>query len=115
MTPPPTCTASAKPADFSTARDFRTADTRLAVQDDALVLRQILQGGAHQELALGDQLRAGDGDDLVLVDLADVDDLELRLVRVRCTHSLSLLRGDSDRGAGGRLLGLPPTRAQKSS
>src|SRR5882757_2239856 len=32
--------------------DFRTADTGLAVQDDPLVLGQVLQSRAHQELVL---------------------------------------------------------------
>src|SRR5215470_3901190 len=44
----------------------------LAVQHDPLVLRQPLQHGAGQELALGDERRARDRDDLVFVGLPDV-------------------------------------------
>src|SRR5690606_19710489 len=46
----------------------------LAVQDDLLVLGQPLQRRAVQELALGDEHRARDAADLVLVGLADVDE-----------------------------------------
>src|SRR5712691_9726944 len=46
----------------------------LAVQHDPLVLRQLLQRGPGQELTLRDERRAGDGDDLVFVRLADVDE-----------------------------------------
>ena len=44
-----------------------------------------------QELALGDQRRAGDGDDLVLVRLPDVDEED---VVARVEHCLELGGGD---------------------
>src|SRR5215467_4084469 len=76
----------ADPGEHATAHMDRVGETRvlhhgeglggalpaLAVQHDPLVLRQPLQRGAGQELALRDQHRAGDGDDLVLVGLPDV-------------------------------------------
>src|SRR5580700_2603499 len=53
---------------------LRRAGAALAVQHDPLVLRQPLQGGPGHELALRDERRTGNGDDLVLVRLADVDE-----------------------------------------
>src|ERR1700727_2954449 len=70
------------PADVHGVGEARVLDHRqrlgaagaaLAVQHDPLVLRQLLQRVAVQELALGDERRAGDGDDLVLGRLARVD------------------------------------------
>ena len=55
-------------------QDLGATRPALAVQDDLLVLRELLQGGTGEEFALGDQRSARDGDDLVLVRLADVDE-----------------------------------------
>ena len=77
VTPPPTCTASGEARGLERREDLRRADARLAVQDDRLVLRQVAQGGAEEELVLRDQRRAGDRDDLVLVRLADVDEVDV--------------------------------------
>ena len=77
LTPPPTCTASEKPAPLSTASASAERTPGLAVQDDLLVVAQLLEGVAVEELALGDEHRARDLVDLVLVLLPHVDEDEV--------------------------------------
>src|SRR5579875_2934543 len=85
---------------------FGAALAALAVQHELLVLRQLAQCLAGQELPLGDEMRAGDGDDLVLVRLPDVHDED---VLARVHHGLQVAR--ADRRAGRGLLGLVRYRA----
>ena len=79
-TPPPTCTASAKPAPLTHRQRLGRADAGLAVQHDLLAsCGSCAERVAVEELALGDQHRAGDLVDLVLVGLAHVDQHEVAL------------------------------------
>src|SRR5215471_8959885 len=82
------------------------AGPALAVQHDPAVLRELLQGVPVEELVLGDEHRAGDRHDLVLVRLPDVDQEDLLVV---VEHRLELGRGD--RGPGRRALGILGHRA----
>src|SRR5215475_9809034 len=75
------------------------ARAALAVQDDPLVLRKALEGGTREDFTLGNEHRARDGDDLILVRLAHVDEQD---VIVAVEHVLEL--GGRDGRPGCRLL-----------
>ena len=81
----------------STASASADRCTRLAVQHHRPVLRDLGQCLARDDPALGDQGRARDVDDLVLVLLADVDQRE---VLARVDHLLELDRRDRVAGRG---------------
>src|SRR5262249_37647008 len=74
---------------------FGAARAALAMQHDPLVLRQGLEGGAREELSLGNQHPARNGDDLVLVRLADVHQEDFLLA---VKHVLELSSGDGRPG-----------------
>ena len=76
-TPPPTCTASAYPAPLTIASVSAERTPVLQCMTICLSDGQLLEGVAVEELALGDQHRAGDLVDLVLVGLAHVDQHEV--------------------------------------
>src|ERR1700735_1333221 len=79
---------------------FRAACSALAVQHDPPVLRQALKSRAVEELVLGNQPRAGDGPDLVLIRLPDVHQESLVVILVE--HRLQL--GCRDRRSRGGIL-----------
>src|ERR1022692_886073 len=73
------------------------AGSALAVQYYPLVLRKTLKSGSGQELVFRDQDSPGDGDDLVLVRLPDVDEED---VVTAVEHLLQLRGGDRRAGRG---------------
>src|SRR5699024_4686516 len=92
-----------EPGGLDSGQGLRRTHTGLAVKDDTLVLRQLLEGASVEELALRDELRPGDVDDLVLVLLPDVDEEDV--VGLVVDELLELGRGDGGVCRGlGRLL-----------